>query len=229
MTILSTLCSSLRYGARRAKLNVTAAVFCLLATNSGIFAQEPPQIVAFGDSLTQGYGLIQGEGLVPQLKAWLDKNGVRATILNAGVSGDTTAGGLERIDWTLTPDVSAVIIILGGNDLLRGLAPKDTKANLEGIIAKVLAKGLPVLLVPIAAPGNYGPAYQNAFDAIFPYLAQSYNISLATPLLAPLLEHGLAAALKNYMQSDAVHPNPAGVQKVVAELGPQVAAWITKL
>ncbi|HAG27081.1 MAG TPA: arylesterase, partial [Rhodobacter sp.] len=142
---------------------------------------------------------------------------------------DTTAGGLERIDWTLTPDVSAVIIILGGNDLLRGLAPKDTKANLEGIIAKVLAKGLPVLLVPLAAPGNYGPAYQNAFDAIFPSLAQSYNISLATPLLAPLLEHGLAAALKNYMQSDAVHPNPAGVQKVVAALGPQVAAWLTKL
>ena len=100
---------------------------------------EPVVVAALGDSLTQGYGLPAEQGFVPQLESWLNANGSDVHVINAGVSGDTTAGGLARIDWTLTPDVDALIVALGGNDLLRGIAPEVSRGNLDGILAKARA------------------------------------------------------------------------------------------
>ncbi|MEZ7813915.1 MAG: acyl-CoA thioesterase-1 [Paracoccaceae bacterium] len=228
MNKLSTLFSLIRYGAMRENRNVILAVFFLWGLNSAALSREVPNLVAFGDSLTQGYGLMAGDGLVPQLQNWLIAHETQVNIINAGVSGDTTAGGLGRIDWTLTEDVSAIMIILGGNDLLRGLSPAISRANLDGIITKARAKGAPVLLVPMAAPANYGPAYQAEFDAIFPALAAAHEITLATPLLAPLQGQGFAYALRHFMQTDSIHPNPKGVAQIIKVLGPQVAAWLSQ-
>ena len=141
----------LGYGARRAIRNA-AIVLSLAASPS--FAQKLT-LVAFGDSLTQGYGLPQPDGFVPQMQNWLAANGADVTVINAGVSGDTTAGGLARMDWTLTPDVDAMILNLGGNDLLRGIDPKSSRANLEAMLTKAQALNIPLLLVALRAPGNY--------------------------------------------------------------------------
>ncbi|MFK7765002.1 MAG: arylesterase [Roseobacter sp.] len=181
-------------------------------------------IAALGDSLTQGYGLVQEQGFVPQLQTWLDENGVGARLINAGVSGDTTAGGLSRVEWTLTPEVDALIVSLGGNDVLRGLDPAVSRANLDGILKVAQAAEVEVLLVGLDAPGNYGPAYKASFDAIFPELASQYGVLLADNFFAGLGEAGndLAAA-RIYMQPDGIHPNAEGVAKIVSALGPKVA------
>lgn len=199
---------------------------CLLA--APVYAQ-PVTVAALGDSLTQGYGLPQEDGFVPQLQNWLGAEGEDVMIVNAGVSGDTTAGGLSRVDWTLTPDVDALIVALGGNDLLRGLPPEVSRANLEGILQKATERGLPVLLVGLIAPGNYGPDYKVAFDAMYPELAAAYDTLLVESFLGPLTaEVDQAQALRDYMQSDGIHPNADGVAKIVAALGPQVQALIAQ-
>ncbi len=184
---------------------------------------EPLTIVALGDSLTAGYGLPRDEGLVPQLQRWLQAHGAEVAVLNAGVSGDTTAGGLARTDWALVPETDAVIVILGGNDLLRGLPPEDARANLDAILAKTAARGLPTLLVPVAATGNFGPEYRQAFDAIYPALAEKHHIPLTTPFFTPIFA-GIdrATALKTRLQSDGIHPSKQGVALVVENLGPKV-------
>ena len=188
---------------------------------------ETMTVVALGDSLTAGYGLPAEQGLVPQLQAFLTANGMDVAIVNAGVSGDTTAGGLSRLDWSLTPETDALIVALGGNDLLRGLPPEEARANLAGILAGAKAKGLPVLLVGMQAPGNYGADYKTAFDAVYPDLAAEYGA-----MLYPFYFQGLAAgnndpaALRPFMQSDGIHPTAEGVAKIVADLGPAVQAFL---
>ncbi len=186
-------------------------------------------IAALGDSLTQGYGLVQDDGFVPQLQDWLAARGHQARLINAGVSGDTTAGGLSRIGWTLTPDVDALILALGGNDLLRGLPPEASRANLEGILIAARDAGVPVLLVGMEAPGNYGPEFKAAFDAIYPDLAAQYGALHAESFLGPLTQAAEAdprAALASYMQADGIHPNAAGVALIVEALGPVVERLI---
>ena len=131
-------------------------------------AEAPVTVLALGDSLTQGYGLPQEEGFVPQLRDWLTDHGVAAQIVNGGVSGDTTAGGAARVDWSLTPEVDAMIVALGGNDLLRGIEPDVARGNLERILQAAKANAVEVLLVGMDAPGNYGAAYKTDFDAIYP-------------------------------------------------------------
>nr|WP_241741240.1 arylesterase [Gemmobacter straminiformis] len=191
---------------------------------------EPLTLVAFGDSLTQGYGLPEGDGLVPQLQAWLTAQGADVTVLNAGVSGDTTAGGLSRIAWTLTPDVDAIIVTLGGNDLLRGIDPSETRANLDGILTETQSRNLPTLLVPMVAPGNFGAGYKTAFDAIYPDLAAAHGATLAQPFFAPLTGGSEdPAAMQPWLQADGIHPNKDGVAKVVAVLGPEVLALLKSL
>lgn len=186
-------------------------------------AAEPARIVAFGDSLTSGYGLPPEEGFVPQLQRWLGDHGAEAEVQNAGVSGDTTAGGLARIDWTLSAPADAMIVTLGGNDLLRGLPPEEARANLDAILARVEAKGLPVLLVPMLAPGNYGPDYKASFDAIYADLAADHGAILADPFLAPILAlPDRQQALADYIQPDGLHPTAKGVALVVEALGPKV-------
>jgi acyl-CoA thioesterase I len=194
----------------------------------GIFlaapAQAAPQtLVALGDSLTQGYGLPVEDGLVPQLEAWLQERGLDVALINAGVSGDTTAGGLARTDWALVPEASAVMVLLGGNDVLRGLPPAEARANLDAILDKIAARNLPVLLVPITAPGNYGPEYKASFDAIFPELAAKHHALLAAPYLDAILAGtDQATALGSFFQADGIHPNKAGVARAIEVLGPKV-------
>ena len=182
-----------------------------------------------GDSLTQGYGLPADLGLVPQLSGWLRDQGSDAVLVNAGVSGDTTAGGLSRIDWTLTPDVDALVVELGGNDLLRGLPPEEARRNLAGILDKARARGLPVLLVGLPAPGNYGPDYKAAFDAIWPDLSAEYGTLLMPDLMAPLraaADQGIPQ--DHLMQMDGIHPSEAGVSRIVPVLGPKVLDLVAR-
>ncbi|WP_240722572.1 arylesterase [Poseidonocella sp. HB161398] len=183
-------------------------------------------IAALGDSLTAGYGLEDGQGLVPQLQGWLDAEGVGATLQNAGVSGDTSAGGLARLGWTLGPDVDALIVELGANDMLRGVDPAEVRRNLDAILAQAGEAGLPVLLLGFSAPGNYGPDYQQEFDAIFPELAAAHGADLFPSYFAPLrnADDGSPAARARLMQGDGLHPTAEGVALIVAALGPQVKA-----
>jgi len=209
--------------------NLIVAVLCLNLTFSAAEA-ETPVIAAFGDSLTQGYGLPDGDGLVAQLQTWLTAQGIDVRLLNAGVSGDTTAGGLARIDWTLTPDIKAVIVELGGNDILRGFDPAQSRKNLDGILAAIQARALPVLLIGMQAPANYGAAYKAQFDAIYPDLAAKYDTLLFADYLAPILKgRSFAAALKDDMQADGIHPNKTGVAVIVESLGPYVATLAKRI
>lgn len=186
--------------------------------------------MALGDSLTQGYGLMPGEGLVPQLQAWLAAQGAEVSILNAGVSGDTTSGGRARLDWSLTEGTDAVMIELGGNDMLRGLPPEQARANIEAMLAEVTAKGLPVLLVGLKAPGNYGPDYQAKFDAIWPELGAKYHALVLRDLLAPIASlPPEERAARGLMQGDGIHPSAAGVPLVVAALGPKVLELLAQV
>lgn len=189
-------------------------------------AAAPVTVAALGDSLTQGYGLAPGEGLVPQLEAWLRVHGAEVTLINAGVSGDTTAGGLSRVAWTLAPGVDGLIVALGGNDLLRGIDPAVTRDNLAGILDAARTAGVPALLVGIGAPANYGPDYQRAFDAIYTDLAAAYGIPVVPSLLAPVAAAADPPAL---MQPDGIHPNASGVALIVGALGPQVLDFVADL
>lgn len=195
-----------------------------------VAAAEPAQVVALGDSLTAGYGLADGEGFVPQLQAWLKANGSDAVVVNAGVSGDTTAGGLSRLDWALAPEADALIVTLGGNDMLRGLPPSEARANLDAILTKAQAKGLPVLLVGMQAPGNWGPDYKAKFDRIYPDLAASHHVLFAESFFDPLLKGATdPAAIAPWMQADGIHPNAEGVKVIVAGLGPKVLELVAEV
>ena len=190
---------------------------------------EKLTLVAFGDSLTQGYGLRQADGFVPQLQSWLTANGADVTVLNAGVSGDTTAGGLARFDWTLTPDVDAILLNLGGNDLLRGIDPTSSRANLDAMLTKAQALNIPVLLVGLRAPGNYGPAFKAAFDAMYSDLAAKFNIPVTDNYFFPLIDQSTRLLSTDLMQPDGLHPNAKGVIVAVNALGPQVSDLLAKV
>lgn len=210
--------SAKKYGLRRALSNVT---FALALAAAPVAAAEPLELVALGDSLTQGYGLPEGDGLVPQLQAWLTAQGADVRVVNAGVSGDTTAGGLSRVGWSLTPETDALMVILGGNDLLRGIPPAEVRANLDGILTEARGRGLPVLLVPMQATMNYGADYKTAFDALYAELAAKHGAQLGQPYFAALGEAN-PAAMAQYMQPDGIHPSKDGVARIVTVLGPQV-------
>ena len=207
--------------------------FALILVPGVVTAQEIT-IAALGDSLTQGYGLRQADGLVPQLAAWLNREGARdVRLINAGVSGDTTAGGLSRAAWTLTPDVDAMILTLGGNDLLRGIDPAVSRANLSGILQAARDANVAVLLIGLTASKNYGPEYKQAFDAMYVDLAQEYG-ALYLPSFFAGITGG--AALRDtdpslvipFMQPDGIHPNPKGVINIVAAIGPSVVELINR-
>ncbi len=205
---------------------MAGVLFTLLAGISVADAQEL-RIAALGDSLTAGYGLAPGEGLVPQLEAWLRARGHAVTVLNAGVSGDTTTGGRARLDWTLADAPQAMIVALGGNDLLRGIDPAISRANLEAILARLAEEGIPALLVGLPAPGNYGPEYQQAFAAMYPELAAAQGALLVPDMLAPLATAD--GGPRAVMQADMIHPNPQGVALVVGAMGPVVEELIGRI
>ncbi|MEZ5715052.1 MAG: arylesterase [Paracoccaceae bacterium] len=190
-------------------------------------AAEPVKLIAFGDSLTAGYGLAEGDGLVPQLRAWMAARGEVVEFVQAGVSGDTTAGGRARLDWALEAGVQGVVLELGGNDVLRGLPPEEARANLAAMIETAQAKGLEVLLVGVPVAANYGPDYQAAFRAIWPDLAAEHDTLIYPDLLAALGADPAQAV--RYMQGDGLHPNAEGVRLIVEDFGPSVAALADRI
>jgi acyl-CoA thioesterase-1 len=203
------------------------AIATILAVVPLTAAAETVDILALGDSLTQGYGLIEEQGFVPQLQGWLQARGHDVRIVNGGVSGDTTAGGLARVDWSLTPEIDAMIVALGGNDLLRGIAPEVSRANLDGILQSAQGRDLPVLLIGMQAPGNYGPEYKAEFDSIYPDLAAQYGALYLPSFFSALMEEGaMPTEPARFMQSDGIHPNADGVARIVEAVGPEVETLI---
>ena len=192
-------------------------------------AAAPVTIAALGDSLTAGYGLPREEGFVPRLQAWLEARGHEVVIVNAGVSGDTTAGGAARVAWTLTPDVDAVSVALGGNDFLRGIDPAVSRANLDAILDATGAAGLPTLVIGLVASPNYGAEWKAAFDAMYPEEARAHGAAYAPSFFAGMTRAaggGSPSQLRPYMQADGIHPNAEGVALVVEHLGPYYEALI---
>ncbi len=197
---------------------------------SGPIWAEPVTVAALGDSLTQGYGLPADMGFVPQLQRWLHDNGHDVQLINAGVSGDTTAGGLSRVAWTLTDKVDALVVALGGNDMLRGVDPGVARNNLDGILATASQQGVPVLLIGMEAPSNYGPEYKSAFDAMYPELAETHDTLLHRNFLGALAAlEDREMTLRTYMQPDAIHPNADGVTLIVEDLGPSVVMLVERV
>ena len=188
----------------------------LLATPA---TAAPIKILAIGSSLTQGYGLPPGAELTAMLQARLKAAGVNAVVINAGVSGDTSAGGLSRLDWSLADNPDAAIVELGSNDALRGIPPAQTEKNLSAILTKLKAAHVPVLLCGMKAPRNLGPEYAAQFDPIYPRLAKQYGA-----LLYPFILDGVAMK-PELNQADGMHPNPGG-EKIIAD---RIFPYVTRL
>ena len=177
-------------------------------------------VLAFGDSLYAGYGLARGEGFPAALQRELSARGLSAELVNAGVSGDTTAAGLARLEFTLDglkrrPDLA--IVGLGGNDVLRGIDPAETRANLEAIVRELDRRGIPVVLTGMIAPRNLGPDYVASFDRIYPDLAKRYGAALD-----PFFLEGVISK-PELMLGDGIHPNAKGVEVMAKRLAPIVA------
>jgi len=198
------------------------AALLLLALASPALA-EPVRLVALGDSLTHGYGLAQGDGFVPQLQRWLRARGRDVVVVNMGVSGDTTAGGRARLGWALADGADAVILELGGNDLLRGIDPAMSRANLDAMLAEMRGAGLPVLVAGMQAPLNYGPEYKAAFDAMYPELAEAHGALIYPSFMAGMVVRG------ELIQPDGIHPNAEGVEVIVAGIGPVVLELLDQI
>lgn len=173
------------------------------------------RLVAIGDSLTHGYGLAPQDGFVPQLEAWLKGQGRDVQVVNMGVSGDTTEGGRARLGWALADGADAVIVELGGNDMLRGIDPAVSRANLAAMLQELGNLGMPALLTGIEAPLNYGADYKAAFDGMYVELAAKYDAVLYANFLAEIDGAGM-------MQPDGIHPNADGVAAIVRGIGPKV-------
>jgi acyl-CoA thioesterase-1 len=187
------------------------------------------RILAFGDSLTQGFGLAEGDGFVPRLQAWLEAHGASdVVVVNGGVSGDTTQGGLARIEWSLADGIDGVIVALGGNDLLRGIDPRVTRANLDGILTAVDAKGIPAILAGLPAPPNYPEDYRKAYRAMFRDLAAEHGAIYYRSFLAGMGQGRSVRQVMRLMQRDGIHPNAEGVQAIVGHIGPVVLELVAE-
>ena len=184
---------------------------------------KPVKILAIGTSLTQGYNLPPGTDFTAVLQMQLKAQGHDVTVVNAGVSGDTTAGGVARLDWALAETYDAAIVELGSNDALRGLSVEQTQANLEQVLTKLKARKIAVLLTGMKAPRNLGPEYVGAFDAIYPALAKKHGV-----LFYPFFLEGVAANLK-LNQADGIHPNEQGTLVIVRGILPYVDKLIAKV
>lgn len=185
--------------------------------------KAPLRIVVLGDSLVAGFQLKASDAFPAQLERALKAHGHHVEVINAGVSGDTTAGGLERLQWAVPDGTDAVILELGANDALRGLDPARAKANLDRIIAAVKASGAEVLLAGMLAPRNLGEDYVRAFDAMYPALAQKHGL-----LLYPFFLAGVVLDPRLNL-SDGMHPNPKGVAEIVRRILPEVEELIARV
>ena len=196
---------------------IMAPDLALSAAQTPKVAAQPVRILAFGDSLTQGYGVPPGTEFPARLERALNAKGLDVTVINAGVSGETSAGGLARIDWLLGDGQSgpdAAIVQLGANDGLRGLSSVEMEKNLDFILAKLKTRGIPVLVAGMKAPRNFGARYAADYDAVFPRLAMKYDA-----LFYPFFLEGVALD-RALVQPDGLHPNPAGVDAIVKAITP---------
>jgi len=208
------------YVSRAAYFNVLTLLSTLavgLAVDAeGVLGTPTARVLALGDSITAGYGLPAADSLPSRLEAALREGGFAVEVINGGVSGDTTAGGLARLVWMLADRPDLVIVELGGNDGLRGLDPKESYANLDKILTKLDEAKIKVLLTGMLAPPNLGAEYDREFDAIFPELAKRHGC-----LLYPFILDGVAA-MPELNQPDGIHPNARGVEVIVGRLAPYV-------
>ena len=193
-----------------------STVLLLIMATAGQAQEKPVRILALGTSLTQGYGLPPGTEFTVQLQAALKRGGINAQVINAGVSGDTSAGGLARLDWSLADKPDVAIIELGSNDMLRGLPPAQTEKNLRAILTRLKAAKVKVLLTGMKAQRNLGAEYVKSFDGIYPRLAKDFGV-----LFYPFMLDGVALQPK-LNQADGIHPNPEGVKVMVARMLPLV-------
>lgn len=197
------------------------AVLMTVASPAAASAQKT--LMVYGDSLVAGYGLDAGQGFPEQLQAALAAAGRDVKVVNAGVSGDTTAGGLARLDWALADRPDAMIIVLGGNDLLRGLNPQQTKANLQAMLTRLRQDQIAVLLCGMLAPVNLGPDYRQQFDNIYPELAAEFGVRLY-----PFFLQGVALN-PDLNLPDGLHPNTTGVAHITAAVLPYTLALLDQL
>jgi acyl-CoA thioesterase-1 len=203
------------YGVRAVLVNVLTWLFFFAVSAAN--PAEARRLIAFGDSLTAGYGLPREAAFPARLEAALRRTGLTIEVVNAGVSGETTAGGLARLDWALGGEPPEFAVVeLGSNDALRGLDPAAAFVNLDKIIARLKGRGVKVLIAGMYAPGNFGRAYADAFNAVFPRLAEKHGVALY-----PFFLDGVAGepALN---QADGIHPNARGVEMIVERILPYV-------
>jgi acyl-CoA thioesterase-1 len=206
-------------------LSICAILAVFLSGINGIAAAEAKtlKLLALGTSLTQGYNLPPGTDYCAVLQARLRAKGYDVSVINAGVSGDTSDGGLARIDWLLEDPVDGVIVELGSNDALRGFDPAIPERNIDSILAKLAARHIPVLLAGMKAPPNMGASYVAKFDAIYPALAKKHGV-----LFYPFFLDGVAAQPK-LNQADGMHPNEKGSQVIVTKILPYVEQLISQI
>ena len=184
--------------------------------------QKPITLIAFGDSLTAGYQLPRPDGFPAQLQVALEAKGYKVQVINAGVSGDTTSGGLERLDWTLQNGADAVILELGANDMLRGIDPKVPRANLDKMLGILKSKGIDVLLVGMHAINNMGDGYKESFEAIYPDLAAKHAVQFY-----PHFMEGIKID-PSFLQADGLHPTAKGIAEIVKRILPDAEALVKK-
>jgi len=199
------------------------ALIVLQGALAPVHAAEPIRILAFGDSLTAGYGLAEQDTLPTRLADALNKMGRSVIMINGGVSGDTTADGVSRLDWALADQPQIMILALGANDMLRGLDPKTTRANLDTIIRRTKAAGVEIVLAGMLAPPNLGAEYKSAYDAVYSDLAKAHNLLFMPFLLQDVAQDSVLN------QADGIHPNGDGVAIIVRNLLPYVTQAMDKL
>lgn len=198
------------------------AMFVAMVLLAGAAARGPVRLLVLGDSLSAGYGLPHQDGFEAQLQAALKVHGQDVTIIDGAVSGDTSAGGLARLDWVLADGADAAIVELGANDGLRGIDPADMRANLAAILDRLAARHIPVLLAGMYAPPNLGPEYEKQYRAVFDALGQRPGV-----IYDPFFLEGVAE-VPSLTQPDGLHPNAAGVRRVVAQILPRVEQLIAE-
>jgi len=201
---------------------VMAATVAASANGAAAATAGRMNLVVLGDSLTAGYGLPADQAFPVQLQKALAAKGLAVNVINAGVSGDTSSGGLARLDWSVSEETDAVIVELGANDALRGISPAITEKALDAILGRLTGRGIPVLLCGMLAPPNMGADYTSAFNAIYPTLAERHKVDLYAFFL-----DGVAAE-RSLNQADGLHPTAEGVAKIVERILPKVEDLIRR-
>ncbi|CAO3415429.1 arylesterase [Azospirillum doebereinerae] len=206
-----------------AALGVSMTILPTTGVSPAQAASPPVKLLALGDSLTAGYGLPEPQGFASQLQKALTAKGYAVTVVNAGVSGDTTAGGLARLDWALADKPDAALVELGANDMLRGLDPGAAKTNLDAILAKLGERKIPTLLAGMLASPSLGRPYTERFNGMYPDLAKTHDVPLY-----PFFLDGVATD-RALIQQDGLHPNAKGVAIIVERILPHVTRLLDSL